>query len=81
MRLLKILVVLVILAFLALAGYAYLGDMGPRQQEMRKPVQLDTSAARAPAPAIASATASDAATDTAASDDETTGPTDSNGLD
>lgn len=48
MRLLKILVVLVILAFVALAGYAYLGDMGPRQQEMRKPVGLDTGA---PAPA------------------------------
>ncbi len=48
MRLLKILVALVILAFVALAGYAYLGDMGPRQQEMRKPVSLDTGA---PAPA------------------------------
>ena len=41
MRLLKILAVLVVLAFVALAGYAYLGDMGPRQQEMRKPVSLD----------------------------------------
>lgn len=48
MRLLKILVVLIVLAFVALAGYAYLGDMGPRQQEMRKPVSLDTGA---PAPA------------------------------
>ena len=48
MRLLKILVVLIVLAFVALAGYAYLGDMGPRQQEMRKPVSQDTGT---PAPA------------------------------
>ncbi len=53
MRLLKILVVIVVLAFLALTGYAYLGDMAPRQQEMRQPVALDTGSAAAPAPADA----------------------------
>lgn len=52
MRLLKILVVLVALAFVALAGYAYLGDMDPRQQEMRKPVSLDTGAPATAAPIV-----------------------------
>ncbi|NHF72233.1 hypothetical protein [Paracoccus xiamenensis] len=56
MRLLKILVVLVVLAFVALAGYAYLGDMGPRQQEMRKPVSLDTGTPAAAVPANATTT-------------------------
>lgn len=44
MRLLKIIVVLVILAVLGLTAYAYLGDMGPRQQEMRKSVPLNITA-------------------------------------
>ena len=64
MRLLKILVALVILAFVALAGYAYLGDMGPRQQEMRQPVSLDTGAPAQAAPIViapAAAPAADAA--------------------
>ncbi|MDO5643245.1 MAG: hypothetical protein Q4G26_12800 [Paracoccus sp. (in: a-proteobacteria)] len=46
MRLLKILVGVVILAFLALTGYAYFGDMAPRQQEMRRAVPLDMGNAR-----------------------------------
>ena len=61
MRLLKILVALVILAFVALAGYAYLGDMGPRQQEMRKPVSLDTSAPASAAPIVIAPATTEAA--------------------
>lgn len=84
MRLLKFLVVIVLLAFLALTGYAYLGDMAPRQQEMRQPVALDTGA---PAPAPTSATAvveaappaSDTATEEPAP--ESAEETDTNGLD
>lgn len=82
MRLLKILVVLVVLAFLALTGYAYLGDMAPRQQEMRQPVTLDTGRA---APAAAPAAAAPAAPAPADAPDTT--PTegaedaDPNGLD
>lgn len=45
MRLLKILVVLIVLAVLGLTGYAYLGDMAPRQQEIRQPVSLNTGGA------------------------------------
>lgn len=48
MRLLKIIVVLVILAVLGLTAYAYLGDMGPRQQEMRKSVPLNITAPSTP---------------------------------
>lgn len=82
MRLLKFLVVIVLLAFLALTGYAYLGDMAPRQQEMRQPVALDTGApARAPATAAAETAppASDAATEEPA--DENAEETETNGLD
>ena len=87
MRLLKILVALVILAFVALAGYAYLGDMGPRQQEMRKPVSLDTGA---PAPANplgippaggAAATTPETPADTAPADGTAPAQTDPNALD
>lgn len=84
MRLLKILVVLVVLAFLALTGYAYLGDMAPRQQEMRQPVTLDTGRA---APAAAPAAAAPAAPAPAPADTPDTTPTegaedaDPNGLD
>lgn len=38
MRLLKFLVVLVLVAMGGLAGYAYFGDMAPRQTEMRVPI-------------------------------------------
>ncbi len=80
MRLLKVLVVLVILAFLALTGYAYLGDMGPRQQEMRKPVALDTGAVTALAPAAENAADEASAEDgPASSDDETAEQTDDDG--
>ncbi|MFV0294200.1 MAG: hypothetical protein ACK5II_13725 [Paracoccus sp. (in: a-proteobacteria)] len=41
MRLLKILVVLLVIGLIALAGYAYLGDMAPRQQEVRQPINLE----------------------------------------
>ena len=87
MRLLKILVVLIVLAFVALAGYAYLGDMGPRQQEMRKPVSLDTGA---PAPANpivippaggAAATTPETPADTAPTDGTAPAQTDPNALD
>ncbi len=87
MRLLKILVVLIVLAFVALAGYAYLGDMGPRQQEMRKPVSLDTGA---PAPANpivippaggAAATTPETPADTAPADGTAPAQTDPNALD
>ena len=93
MRLLKFLVVIVVLAFLALTGYAYLGDMAPRQQEMRQPVALDTGAPAAAAaptstPAAEEATAQDDAEPAAeqAPADAETAPegaeeTDSNGLD
>lgn len=78
MRLLKVLVGIVVLAFLALVGYAYLGDMAPRQQEMRQPVSLDVGAA-GNGPASAPATASDAgAEDTATEEDA--GETDPNDL-
>lgn len=77
MRLLKILVVIVVLAFLALTGYAYLGDMAPRQQEMRQPVALDTGSAAAPAPAAATADAAPAD----APSPEGTEEADPNGLD
>ncbi len=63
MRLLKILVGIVVLAFLALTGYAYLGDMAPRQQDMRQPVRLDTGASgaapAAPAPVATGTSAPD----------------------
>ena len=87
MRLLKILVELIVLAFVALAGYAYLGDMGPRQQEMRKPVSLDTGA---PAPANpivippaggAAATTPETPADTAPADGTAPAQTDPNALD
>lgn len=55
MRLLKIVIVLVVLAFLGLAGYAYFGDMAPRQQEVRQPVDLQTGGAQPPATAAAEA--------------------------
>ncbi|WBU59095.1 hypothetical protein [Paracoccus albus] len=61
MRLLKLLIGLVVLGFLALVGFAYLGDMSPRQQEMRQPVALDTGAASS----TAAPTASDQAEDEA----------------
>lgn len=87
MRLLKFLVVIVILAFLALTGYAYLGDMAPRQQEMRQPVALDTGDQGSAVPAAATTTGGDAPTadDSAAgaddADPEGGEDTDANGLD
>jgi hypothetical protein len=40
-RIIKALVVLVILGFIGLTGYAYLGDLSPRQSEVKKPVVLN----------------------------------------
>jgi hypothetical protein len=40
-RIIKTLVVLVILGFIGLTGYAYLGDLSPRQGEVKKPVVLN----------------------------------------
>lgn len=40
-RIIKALVVLVILGFIGLTGYAYLGDLTPRQGEVTKPVVLN----------------------------------------
>ncbi|MFD1796166.1 hypothetical protein ACFSC1_09265 [Paracoccus aurantiacus] len=89
MRLLKILVVLLVLGFLALAGYAYLGDMAPRQTEMRQPVALDTGAdgAGAAAPVAAPAATPEAVGGTdedgasTAAETGTAEQTDANGLD
>ncbi len=41
LRILKVLFILAVLGFAGLSGYAYLGDMAPRQSEIRTPVQLD----------------------------------------
>lgn len=59
MRLLKLGVALIVLGLAGLAGYAYLGDMDPRQTETRVPVALNLDqpgpaavpAAPAPTPA------------------------------
>jgi hypothetical protein len=40
-RLLKALLLFVFIAFVGLVGYAYLGDLAPRQTDVREPVQLD----------------------------------------
>lgn len=40
MRILKLLVALVLLAGIGLVGFAYLGDLSPRQAELRVPVDL-----------------------------------------
>ncbi len=40
-RIVKIILVLVLLGLIALAGYAYLGDMSPRQAPVTQPVTLD----------------------------------------
>lgn len=40
-RMIKSLLVVVALALVALVGYAYLGDLGPAQSEMKKPVVLN----------------------------------------
>lgn len=38
MRLLKLVVVVILATVVALVGYAYFGDMEPRQREVRVPV-------------------------------------------
>ncbi|WP_216033511.1 hypothetical protein [Paracoccus marinaquae] len=38
MRLIKVLVVLILAGLIGLIGYAYLGDMEPRRQEVRSPI-------------------------------------------
>ncbi len=43
MRILKLLVALVLLAGIGLVGFAYLGDLSPRQAELRVPVDLGGS--------------------------------------
>ncbi|MFV0409073.1 MAG: hypothetical protein ACK5LJ_05060 [Paracoccus sp. (in: a-proteobacteria)] len=78
MRLLKFLVVIVVLAFLALTGYAYLGDMAPRQQEMHQPVALDTGTV-SNVPAAAVVPKSEPATEETSADG--TEEADPNGLD
>ncbi len=40
-RIIKAVLVLAVFGFLALTGYAYLGDLRPPQEEVRKPVVLD----------------------------------------
>jgi hypothetical protein len=40
-RIIKALVVLVIFGLIGLTGYAYLGDLTPRQGEVKKPVVLN----------------------------------------
>jgi hypothetical protein len=40
-RIIKALVVLVVLGFIGLTGYAYLGDLAPKQAEVKKPVVLN----------------------------------------
>lgn len=39
----KTVLLLVVLGFAALAGYAYLGDMAPPQDEVTQPVTLDAN--------------------------------------
>jgi hypothetical protein len=40
-RIIKAVLVLAVFGFLGLTVYAYLGDLAPRQEEVRKPVVLD----------------------------------------
>ncbi|WP_264473548.1 hypothetical protein [Rhodobacter sp. Har01] len=40
-RIFKALVLLAIIGFVGLTGFAYLGDLSPDQQEVKKPVVLD----------------------------------------
>ena len=40
-RIIKVWVVLVILGFIGLTVFAYLGDLGPQQSEVKKPVVLN----------------------------------------
>jgi hypothetical protein len=40
-RIIKAVFILAVLGFLGLTGYAYLGDLRPAQEEIRKPVVLD----------------------------------------
>jgi hypothetical protein len=42
-RIIKAIVVLVIFGFIGLTGYAYLGDLAPAQEEVKKPVVLDAN--------------------------------------
>lgn len=44
MRLLKFVVVLVLAAMVGLTGYAYFGDMAPRQEEIRVPISTAITA-------------------------------------
>lgn len=41
-RIIKALILLVIVGFIGLVGYAYLGDMTPRQGQVTTPVVLNT---------------------------------------
>ncbi|MDW4548632.1 hypothetical protein R5H32_04635 [Defluviimonas sp. D31] len=41
LRLLKAIFILALLGFIGLAGYAYLGDMAPKQTEVNEPVELN----------------------------------------
>ena len=59
-RIFKLLLLLLVLGGLALVGYAYLGDMAPRESESRIEVQLPGQ------PAPAETGTIDAATDPAA---------------
>lgn len=40
-RLFKLVLFLLVCGAVAVVGYAYLGDLSPTQQEIRKPVTLD----------------------------------------
>lgn len=37
----RLILILAVLGFVGLVGYAYLGDLSPRQEEIRAPVELD----------------------------------------
>lgn len=41
LRLLKIILVLAVLVAAAVVGYAYLGDLSPKSQDVSEPVDLD----------------------------------------
>ena len=43
LRFLKLLLVLVVLLAAVVIGYAYLGDISPRQNDVSEPVELDAS--------------------------------------
>ncbi|MGI9394003.1 MAG: hypothetical protein ACR2OY_05105 [Boseongicola sp.] len=43
LRILKLLFILAVLIAAAVVGYAYIGDLSPKQQDVSEPVELETS--------------------------------------